>query len=77
MIVYKILGGRGVYDVVINYDATKLVPAGNVTITNDLINSSYVGSTSFISSKTLVFTSFRTKDKFFDIFSYVSKFIKC
>ena len=38
------------YDVVINYDATKLVPSGNVTITNELINSSYVGSSSFIAS---------------------------
>ena len=38
------------YDVVINYDATKLVPTGNVTITNELINPSYVGSSSFISS---------------------------
>jgi len=38
------------YDVVINYDATKLVPTGNVTITNELINSTYVESTSSISS---------------------------
>ena len=38
------------YDVVINYDATKLVPTGNVTITNDLINSMYVESTSSIAS---------------------------
>ena len=38
------------YDVVINYDATKLVPTGNVTITNELINSTYVESTSSIPS---------------------------
>jgi hypothetical protein len=38
------------YDVVINYDATKLVPTGNVTISNDLINSTYVESSSSIPS---------------------------
>jgi hypothetical protein len=38
------------YDVVINYDATKLVPTGNVTITNELINSTYVESSSSIPS---------------------------
>ena len=38
------------YDVVINYDATKLVPTGNVTITNELISSTYVESTSSIAS---------------------------
>ena len=38
------------YEVVINYDATKLVPTGNVTISNDLINSTYVESTSSIPS---------------------------
>jgi hypothetical protein len=38
------------YDVVINYDATKLVPTGNVTITNELINSTYVESSSSIAS---------------------------
>ena len=38
------------YDVVINYDATKLVPTGNITITNELINSSYVESSSSIPS---------------------------
>ena len=38
------------YDVVINYDATKLVPTGNITITNELINSTYVESSSSIPS---------------------------